>query len=363
VKIVMACGGSGGHIFPAISVAEEISQRLPSSRILFACGKKEIEETIFKGIPKSDVIEIDSAAFLGGRALWKPLFLLKLVKGFLDARAFLKRERPDLVAGFGGYFSFPVVLASKSLGIKCMVHEQNVVPGLANKVLASWVHGVALSFEETKKLLPGARRATVTGNPIRSFIMQNTREEAMRYFNFSHSKKTLLVLGGSQGAESINRFFLECLKFLPADIKAEIQVLHLCGRMDSAQAEKACQAEGIPCRAYAFFDRMDLAYGAADLALGRAGATFLAEIQAKKVPAILIPYPYAGGHQKENAKVFQASNQATILEQETLNAEQLAGILEGYMRKVVLRSAGEFMVPAKEASNARTRLADFMLNL
>ena len=358
----MACGGSGGHIFPAIGVAEEIRSRHPDVRIFFACGKKEIEETIFRGIPEENIVEIESAAFEGGRALWRPLFLIKLFRGFMDSRAFLKKEKPGLVAGFGGYFSFPVVLAAKSLGIRSIVHEQNVIPGVANKTLARWTDGVAISFSETQKYLPRCRVVACTGNPVRSLIEKKCREEAMKYFGFSPQKITALVLGGSQGAESINQFFLESLSLLPGRVKDRMQVLHLCGRMLPEEAERLCRSHGVYGKAYSFFDRMDLVYNAADFALGRAGATFLAEMESKKIPAILIPYPFAGAHQKENARVFQQSNPATILEQENVTAQKLAALIEECVAQAKRQPENGSGVSIPSTPGARVRLADFMLS-
>jgi UDP-N-acetylglucosamine--N-acetylmuramyl-(pentapeptide) pyrophosphoryl-undecaprenol N-acetylglucosamine transferase len=281
--------------------------------------------------------------------------------GFCQSAAILLRERPGAVVGFGGYFSFPVILTARLFGIPTLVHEQNVIPGVANRFLSRYVGGVALSFEETKRYLPAAKRLRTTGNPIRSAIERDAREEAMRFFGFSPEKTTILVLGGSQGAESINTFFLEALAHLPAELKERIQALHLCGRMDPAASEAVLRREGVAGRVFSFFDRMDLAYGASDLAVARAGATFLAEAAAKDLPAILIPYPFGSGHQRVNAEAFARTHRATVIEQRDLTAETLAALVTKYLAEGGPQGAkARGTAESNGVKNARGLLADFI---
>lgn len=356
MKIIFACGGTGGHIFPAVSVCEEIKSRVPGAEMLFVCGKRELENTILSGLIHERLVSIHSAPFRGPRSLWNPAFLVKSLAGFCQAFVLMRREKPDAVVGFGGYVSFPVLLAAKTAGIRTMVHEQNVIPGLANRVLARVAEGVALSHSETKDHLPPLKRIHITGNPIRAFIERPCRVEALEFFGFSDERVTLLVLGGSQGAESVNRFFLAALENVDQAVKEKIQVLHLCGRMPVSTAADRYKVLGVRARVYSFFERMDLAYGAADFALGRAGATFLAEIAVKKIPAILIPYPYGDGHQRFNAKLFSQKNEATVLEQRGLTAERLAQVLTQQIRR-----SSSTVRPKTEVSSSRRLLSDFIL--
>ena len=355
-KIIFACGGTGGHIFPAVSVCEEIKARVPGVEILFVCGKRELENTILGGLIHERLVSIHSAPFRGGRSLGNPAFLIKLLAGFCQALSLMRREKPDAVVGFGGYVSFPVLLAAKWAGIRTMVHEQNVMPGRANRVLARVAEGVAVSHPETKDHLPPLKRIHITGNPIRASIERSCREEALKFFGFSGERLTVLVLGGSQGAESINRLFLTALENLDQAAKERIQVLHLCGRMPVPAAVERYHGLGIRARVYSFFERMDLAYGAADFALGRAGATFLAEIAVKKIPAILIPYPYGDGHQLFNAKLYSQKNEATVLEQKGLTSGKLAQVLSQCLRR-----PASIVRPKAEASSSRRLLSDFIL--
>lgn len=347
---LFVCGGTGGHIFPAMAVAEELEDR--GARVLYVCGGRDIESEIFRSVPRQAVFPVRSAPYRGKSSIADPRFLLKLAQGYFQSRTLLKKLKPSLVVGFGGYVSFPVLLAAKQLGFKTALHEQNVVPGRANRLLARWVDSVALSHEESRPAFLRARRVEVTGNPIRSAIEADRRAEALSTFGFSPSKRTLLVLGGSQGAESVNRLFLSSLAFWDSSMKQGVQVLHLCGRMAPSDAEGACRAAGVDARAFSFYDRMDLAYSAADLCLGRAGATFLAEIRAKGLPAILVPYPYADGHQRENARVFALGGRARVAEQAELTPEKLAALLKE-----------SFEAPrgaAPEPPRARAAMASFL---
>ena len=360
MKFVFACGGTGGHIFPAFSVAEELKHRDPKTKILYVCGRLDIENEIFRPVLREEVLSIESAPFAGGRSLLSPRFLIKLTKGFAAAADFLKRERPDAVVGFGGYFSFPVILAARMRGLPCLIHEQNVVPGVANLILAPHVSGMALSFAETKRYLKNDLKTRVTGNPVRLSIERGPgREEALEFFGFEKNRKTLLVLGGSQGAESINTLLLNALGFFKESFKKNIQVLHLCGRMNPETAEKKIREAGVTGKAFSFFDRMDLAYAAADLAVGRAGATFLAEISMKNIPAVLVPYPFGNGHQKLNAEIFSQTHRAVVSAQADLTAEKLAGHIVGLVLEdgVIAAPSGGF---SDERPNARKLLADFI---
>lgn len=369
-EIFLACGGTGGHIFPAFSLAEELKRRHPDLKIRYLCGTKDIETQIFRAVPKEDLVVIQSAPYRGATSLFNVVFLIKLFRGFWTAHQLLRTRRPRLVVGFGGHFSFPVLVAAKRLKIPTMIHEQNVVPGTANKQFVRFADAVALSFEETMTYLPAHANMRVTGNPIRSMIERECRREALEYFGFSKDKVTVLVLGGSQGAESINQFYLAAIKFMSREMRRSIQVLHLCGRMSPAEAESASRSSGVFSKAYAFFDRMDLAYAVTDFSLGRAGATFLAEIQTKKIPAILVPYPFGGGHQLENARVFCRGNDSVIIEQQDMDVSELARLMEKHIQKAQKQKSQAALVSfakdrqeemnGKNLSNARKEMANFI---
>lgn len=356
MNYLFACGGTGGHIFPALAVAEELQKRSPDARVFYVCGGKDIESEIFRVVPKDSVFTVESAPFRGAGSFVDPRFLLRLTQGFFQSRTLLKKLSPALVVGFGGYVSFPVLLAAKQLNLKTALHEQNVVPGRANRILSRLAGGVALSFEQSAGAFKAARCLRVTGNPIRSSIESASRSEALDFFGFSPDKRTLLVLGGSQGAESVNRLFTASLAFWDEPMKRGLQVLHLCGIMLPSEAEEACRKASVSCRAFSFFGRMDLAYGAADFCVGRAGATFLAEIEAKHLSAILIPYPHGDGHQRENARVFGLTRRAIVAEQSELTPEKLAGLIRG----LFLETPAARRVPSSGSTGSRAALAGFL---
>lgn len=356
MKMVFACGGTGGHIFPAVSVAEEIKKRDPRVEIAYVCGKKDVESAILDPAACGKVFFVSSAPVVGmgwARGLFSTGAFFRSMG---EAGRVLKRERPGVVVGFGGYVSFPVVLAARLFRIPTLIHEQNVVPGLANRFLSRWVSGAALSFEETQGYLPRIREVRITGNPIRSAIEEDYREKALEFFGFSQGKTTVLVLGGSQGSQSINAVFLKALGILPEALRRRLQVLHLCGRAAPQEPEEIFRRLGIAGRAFSFFQSMELAYSAADFAIGRAGATFLAEIGAKGLPAILVPYPYGNRHQYANAEVHRRRHGACVVEQKELTGERLAGLLEetvGRIGKDKGRGKGR-------KDQARVLLADFI---
>ena len=342
-------------------MAEELKKKYPSLSLVYVCGNKDIENAIFRMISGEKVIAVESAPFRGGRSLFSAVFLLKLMQGLRRSFVILRKEKPDIVVGFGGHFSFPVILMARLLGIKTMIHEQNVMPGFANKALMRCVDSVAISFEDTRRYLPRHGRMRCTGNPVRAFIERDCREEALKFFGFSPDKVTVLVLGGSQGAESINSVFLSALKLLPPKTKELLQAVHLTGKMSTALAEEACAKEGVFSRAFSFFERMDLAYGAVDFAMGRAGATFLAEAKARAIPAILVPYPFAGGHQLLNARAFLGDGESLIIEQADLSAQMLVPVLENFIQKAFERKKRTTALsPIQTNENSRTKLMSFM---
>lgn len=357
MRVLLACGGTGGHVFPAFSLAEELLRRDPSAVVHYACGDKDIETLIFRIVSGRAVSTVTSAPFRGLRSAADPGFWRRLGKGFLQARRLIRDVRPDVVVGFGGHYSFPVAAAARCARVPVVIHEQNAVPGMANRLLARWADGVALSHAQTAPLVPTRARVRVTGNPIRSAIGTVPRSEALAYFGFDASRRTVLVLGGSQGSQSINAVLIPALERAGAGALGRLQVLHLCGKMRSEDAQSALESAGVKARAFSFFDRMELAYAAADAAIGRAGATFLAELAACPVEALLVPYPFAGGHQMANARAFAARHRAQIVEQSDLGPEVVADFLSR-----VSRMPGSAQPPAG-APSARGLLADFVTEL
>ncbi|HCJ66097.1 MAG TPA: hypothetical protein DHV62_01905 [Elusimicrobia bacterium] len=254
------------------------------------------------------------------------VFFFKLFLSIIGSFKIIREAKPDLVLGMGGYLSFPVIFAARMCALPTLIHEQNLHPGLANRLLSSYVDKIALSFSETAKFFPH-EKTVYTGNPIRDDLKNIRREEAIKKFSFSPDKFTILIFGGSAGAKKINDTVVNSLPLL-VSFKEKIQILHLTGENDfNAVAEKYRQVN-FPAKILAYLEEMGFAYACADLVISRAGASTIAEILALKKPAILIPYPHATSrHQELQARYLARKGYAHFL----LNNEFLPAVFAHYI--------------------------------
>jgi len=312
MRIIITGGGTLGHIYPGLAIADKLRQK---AEILFVGTNKKIElEVIQKAGFQFRGIDIQDWS------AGKVKFILKLIKGFFTGIKYLKEFKPDIVMGMGGYASIPVVLGAVLLKMKTLLHEQNSIPGKANRLLANFVDKVAVSFSEAKQYLP-ARKVEVTGNPIRAQFGQINRQEALAKFNLDADKFTLLIFGGSKGAHKINEVMKETMNFLPVD---KIQIIWATGEQDYQFIKEAALKTGLKIIVKEFFYDLPIAYQAADLVICRAGANTLAEIIACNLPAILIPYPYAtDNHQEHNAKFLVQKGAAIMIKESDLSIKKL----------------------------------------
>lgn len=299
-RIAISGGGTGGHLYPGLALAELFREK--QYECLYLGSSRGLEAEI---VPKAgiDFLSVPSKG-IAGSLPQKLLALASLGIGSLKALHHLSSWKPHLVVGTGGFVCVPAVVAAKLLGIPVVLLEQNAVPGRATLLLSRFAQAVCLSFEETSQKFPG-RRTVWTGNPLRGSIALTDKEQARRSLGLDPTRPTLLVAGASQGAASINDAVLGAL---PAWRDRPWNILHLTGRNHLARvlakAEGFLQSEPTLCyQAYGFRKDVETLYSAADLVVSRAGATSIAEMTSLGLPAILVPYPYAGGHQKENAKV------------------------------------------------------------
>lgn len=315
-SIVFAGGGTGGHLYPAIAVAEEVRRLRPAASITFIGTRDRIEA---REVPRHG-FGFETIWISGFRRSLAPrnlLFPLKVVTALAQAAAHLRRLRADAVLGTGGYVSGPVLAAAAAMGIPTLLHESNSEPGVTTRLLASRVNEVHVTFEQTLERLRGVRGVRVTGNPTRSSLGSVGREEAARAFGLRPDRPTLLVTGGSLGASSINRAMAGRL---PSLAGRGVQVIWQTGTADERAMRLA--AEGVAgVVVSAFIERMELAYAAADLVLCRAGATTLAELTAVGMPAVLVPYPHAAAdHQTFNARAMEAAGAAAVVRDADLDA-------------------------------------------
>ncbi len=322
MKILIAGGGTGGHVFPGIAVAEELRAHHPGVEVVFVGGPRGIEAT---AVPEAKfrLLTLSTAGF-PRRQPWRwPGAACINVFGLFQAFAILLRERPRAVLGTGGYVSGPVSFAARVLGIPLLLQEQNSIPGVTNRLLSRIANEVHLSFLEARSHFPRRDHLKVTGNPVRAHILSGDREPSLREFKLSTAKPTLFIFGGSLGAKRINAAAVDALRRLKG--RVDVQCILQTGKEDHEATKALVAAEQLPAIVLPFVKKMHLAYAAADLVVCRAGAMTLAEIAVCGRPSILVPYPYAAhDHQRVNAQNLADRGAAVVIEDADLTGERLA---------------------------------------
>ncbi len=319
MKIAIACGGTGGHIYPGLAVAKELKSRGCEVSLLLA-GKK-IEDLITEDY--ADRIVSISACGITGKpisfqTLKSALLVLRSTVRFLFA---FMSDRPDRLLAMGSYSSVGPVLAAKIYHIPVFLHEGNAVPGRAIKFLSRFADKIAVSFNGVEKYFP-QNKTVFTGFPIRDTLNNTfTNEE------FTKTKFTILIMGGSQGAHMLNDFITDVI--CNFDKKEELQIIHLTGERDSNMVKQKYMNADVDALVFPFLKEIGKAYNAADIAICRCGAASFTELAAFKIPAIFIPYPYAiGNHQFQNAKNAEKANAAFVIEEKDLTEEKITAAIE-----------------------------------
>ena len=311
LKVLLVAEGSGGHLIPALEVAATLARSGARIKIWYAQRRQTapLTDALLRPHPSIDVdafpVEASSNPL---ERLWRCGQLWHRAQQCFDTFA------PDVVVGFGGWVSAPVVLAARNRRIGCLLHEQNVVMGRANQWLAPWVDRIAVSFRETQAVLEGAA-SVMTGLPTRQGIGRAARAQAAASFGLAPDRPTLLVLGGSQGSRAVNRLMLETLGLFSSSERDRWQAVHVTGAADAEAARAAYAAHRVSAWAAPFLIEMDAAYALADVVIGRAGASTIAELARCGTPAVLIPYPYAGHHQRANAALVEAVGGGVMIEE------------------------------------------------
>jgi len=321
MRILIAGGGTGGHTFPAISLASKLRALRRQADILLVGSKREEEIKILTS-------STFRYRFMPIGRLGRPfsvqyfISLVRLFICFVTAFKILLAFKPDVVVGFGGYISGPLLLAAVLIKRPTVIHEQNIIAGSTNRLLSHVVRKVAVNFPHTAGF--SRQDITVTGNPLRESIYK-AGQPGKGLFN-------LLVVGGSQGSFSINSMVINALAALPAQNRQRLQVIHLTGASDYHRVADAYADLRIQARLYPFLTDMGSAYATADLVIARAGATTISEINALGLPSILIPYPLAGGHQRSNAEFLRKQEAAVVVEQGEMHVEKLKKHLLSFMK-------------------------------
>ena len=326
MNIIIAGGGTGGHVFPALAVARGLKRTFPGARITFVGTVRGIESKI---IPREgyDLRFIRSEGLVGKNLMKTAGSLLKIPLSMKDSFEILKEIRPELVMGVGGYSSGPVLLCAKLMGIPTMIHEQNTVPGLANKLLGKFVDTVAVTYHESIKYFP-QDTVFLTGNPVREEVLNGNREKGYKTFSLDRDLFTIFVFGGSLGATHINNALGEALTYLEP-LKENIQFLHQTGEKDFDVMKEIYSSKGFKGTVIPFAHQMADAYSVADLVISRAGATTIAELTACGKAAILVPFPYsAGNHQEVNARKLWDMGAAQLLLDRDLDGKKLFDMIK-----------------------------------
>ncbi len=356
MRMMVAGGGTGGHVFPGVALAEEVVGRHPDNDVVFVGTARGLEARV---VPEAGFpIELIDVKGLKGKGPLKLLAnLLMLPRAFLQCLRVLRRWRPDVVVGVGGYASGPVVLAAWMLRIPTAVQEQNAVAGFTNRVLGHFVEAAFTAFPEAGRYFAD-RKVYQLGNPIRRELMENYMRPSLQ-----HDRLRVLVFGGSQGAHALNMRMIESLPHL-ADLRQRIEIVHQTGARDREQVEAGYRACGFVPDVREFINDMSTAYARADLVVCRAGATTLAELTVCKKPSILIPFPKAAdNHQVRNAQSLVEAGAAVMIEEKDLTGELLAGEIRAVLgqperRDLMARAAGRLGAPqaAGEITDVCTEL-------
>ena len=357
MKLIIAGGGTGGHLFPGIAVAEEFLARSPENEVLFVGTEKGIEGRLLprQGWPHRF---IPAAGVRGKGTLGRLKGIAMLLYGYAESRKVLKAYRPDLVLGVGGYASAPLVFAAKGMQIPCYIHEQNAVPGMSNRLLGRVADKIFISLESSARFFP-VERTLLTGNPLRRAILDQV---AIGAESVADDCLRLLVFGGSSGARSINDALLAALPHLTA-VSDRLRITHQTGDADHKRVQEGYAAAGWRAEVVAFIDNMAEAYRAADLIVCRAGATTIAEVTACGKPCLFIPYPHAvDDHQRRNAEALLGAGAGVMLLERELSGERLAGEIAGLLQDREKLAATAAAARSLARLDAARVIVDEMLN-
>ncbi|MDI6731035.1 MAG: undecaprenyldiphospho-muramoylpentapeptide beta-N-acetylglucosaminyltransferase [Candidatus Margulisbacteria bacterium] len=321
MKIVIAAGGTGGHIYPGIAIAEEIRRRNPQAEILFIGSREGLEKDI---IPREGY----KLTLIAARALLRKLSYKSVTApfvcfiGFLQSLAVLIKFRPSTIFATGGYVCLPVIAAAKILGIKIIIHEQNVIPGMVNKICSRFSYKTLLTFPESLHYIKGE----VVGDPVRQAIKSMDRKLAREKLGLLEEKTTVLIMGGSQGSKKLNEIVISAAERIPEGF----EFIHIIGNRDFPWVNNYLKGKKvINYRALPYvYAEMSLLLAAADLVVSRAGATAISELLIRGLPMILIPFPFASdNHQLFNAKAVAVNGAAIVVDEKDFSSDKLLSLL------------------------------------
>jgi UDP-N-acetylglucosamine--N-acetylmuramyl-(pentapeptide) pyrophosphoryl-undecaprenol N-acetylglucosamine transferase len=363
MKVVIACGGTGGHLFPGLAVGEVLLAR--KHDVLLLVSEKEIDRKALEGREGFQVRRLPSMGWPRGISIQTIRFFIQLIRAKTFCRKLYDEWTPDVVMAMGGFTSAAPIWEARRRNIPSMIHEANAIPGRANRFLARSVDKVVVGFREAAPVFEREARegkVIVVGTPVRSELRQKvSRQEARTALGFDPEKQLVLVMGGSQGARGLNDRIMEAVSGLHG---SEFQWAHLTGAGEEERVEAVYRKAGFFCRVWPFYHRMHLLYAAADLVIARSGASSITEINYFGLPAIYIPYPFAADkHQSANAKVQVDGGAALCFEE--------ADVVGGKLAEPIRKLLGDPALLKHMAGNSRNmsvdeaaeRLADLLCEL
>lgn len=326
-KVIISGGGTGGHIFPAVSIANTIKKRFPEAEILFVGAEDRME---MEKVPAAGykIIGLPVSGFDRSNLLRNIKVIARLIKSLALAKKTIKEFKPDIAVGVGGYASGPTLWSAASLGISALIQEQNSYAGVTNKLLAKKVEKICVAYDGMERFFP-KDKIVITGNPIREDLAEakDKRDEALEHFGLQKGKKTILIVGGSLGARTINQSIQAGLDRL---LKSDVQLIWQTGKYYYPKADEVLKSyKDYPVCCSAFINRMDYAYAAADLVISRAGASSISELCLLEKPVILVPSPnVAEDHQTKNAMALVDKQAAVMIKDMDANAKLIDKTLE-----------------------------------
>lgn len=315
-KFILSGGGTGGHIYPAIAIANELKLQFPDAEFLFVGARDKME---MQKVPQAgyEIKGLWIAGLQRKLTLQNLMFPLKLASSLLESKRIIKKFKPNVVIGTGGFASGPLLQAAGSAGIPTVVQEQNSYPGITNKLLSKKANAICVAYENLERFFP-KEKIVLTGNPVRQDLIdiESKREEAIAFYGLDPNKKTLLVLGGSLGARRINQLIEKELQNFPSQ---DVQVIWQCGKLYFEDYKKYNQPN---VKVVDFIERMDFVYAASDVIISRAGASSVSELCIVGKPVIFIPSPnVAEDHQTKNAQAIVDAKGAILLKESELESQ------------------------------------------
>ncbi|HEY3761164.1 MAG TPA: undecaprenyldiphospho-muramoylpentapeptide beta-N-acetylglucosaminyltransferase [Verrucomicrobiae bacterium] len=351
-SVAIACGGTGGHLFPGIAVAEELKKH--GCKVALLISPKEIDQQAVKSACDLEIFTLPAVGLQNRNYL---SFALSFWKSSRAAKAIFEKLKPDAVLAMGGFTAAPPVMAAKKFNAKSFLHESNTIPGRANRFLARFVDEAFVGFPEAQARLK-ARKTSVTGTPVRREFSEKKDSPAVT-LGLDTNLPVVFVVGGSQGASGLNQMILSTLPLLA---KKNWQWLHLTGPNDFEKVKAGYAAQGVKAVVKPFLAEMDLALGAATAAVSRAGASSLTEIAAMRLPSLLVPFPAAAdNHQYFNALAFEKGGAARLLEQKDSTPNKVAVILTELMESESTRAGMRSALEKLQAPRAAAQIAETIL--